>query len=130
MLAVATSAAISIPIWTFFTFIMASQMGLYGLFVRSLLASRREKKKNGNGCKTTIAPATPPHEHEYVTVQMCDQTQQVVRAEMKIVVVEISHVKEIVTRFENAHKDEHSTMVTHFDRSMEQIKELIEKNNS
>ncbi len=130
MLAAATTA-VPIPIWTFFAFIMASQMGLYGLFVRSLFASRKEKKKNGN-CTKNITVTTPeiiPHEHEYVTTQMCEQTQKTIRAEVRILGVEVSHVKEIVGRFEETHKNEHNIMVIHFDQNMEQLKELITKNS-
>ncbi len=128
MLAVVTTA-VPIPIWALFVFLMGSQMGLYGLFVRSLLVTKREKKKNGNGNKTITTSETLPHDHEYVTVPMCDQAQQTIRAEMQVIVVEVSHVKEIVARFEQSHKNEHDNMVNHFDQNMNQLKELIIRNN-
>ena len=127
MLAAATTTAV--PVWTLFTFVMASILGLYGITIKRLLAEKKEKK-NGN-CTTIAVPEnTPQHEHEYVTTQMCDQGKQTIRAEMKVVGMEVTHVKEIVTRFEQSHKNEHEIMVNHFDQSLEQVKELIEKNNS
>ena len=126
MLAAATT---SVPIWGLFTFLMGSQLALYGIIIKQALTKRKGKNGPCNKNMTITSPATAPHEHEYVTEQMCKQTQKTIRAEVQILGVVVSHVKEIVGRFEQAHKTEHETMVGHFDQNMEQLKELIKKNS-
>lgn len=118
-LAVATT---SVPIWGLFTFLMGSQLALYGIIIKQALTKRKEKNGHCYKSRTTTISKIIPHEHEYVTNQMCEMTQQTIRAE-------VSHVKEIVGRIEETHKSTHEIMVKHFDQSMKQLKELIEKNS-
>lgn len=121
---------IIIPLWGVLTLICTFVLAIFIAFIRVLCTMLGKKKNGNNGCSSNGPAPTlsvPNHNHTFITKDMCEQTQQTMHAEMKLLQTNIDHLNEKMDSMATNHTKEHETLSDHLDDRLDRIEKFIEK---
>lgn len=127
---VKTMTDVTIPMWGIVVLGATAIMGLYGYFMRFLIAlSTKASSRKGNSEtleKEHVCPVRNPE--SYVTKDVCSQTQKTIHAEMRIITQSVGNTNKILRMVVQRYDEKQIEMTKHVDDKFEIIEKLLKKN--